>query len=975
MKLSKSFLIAFLILLIAGFANAGTIKGTVTDSTSSELLRGANVVIEGTSLGAATDLEGRYVIPRVPPGQYTLKVMYIGYKEAKYTVRLTRPNETVTQNAALVLSVLEGQEVTISAQAQGQLAAINQQLAADAMMNIVDRARIQEVPDQNAAEAIRRLPGVTITRNAGEGSGIGIRGLAPEYNQVQIDGVIMNAAPEMQRAESYVWSTGRGVSLSNISQENLATIELIKAITPDMDAATFGGTVNMRLGKAPQETEYLVKSYGAYNEARDNWKQYKIYGRASQRLFNNKFGLQLSVNAEQRDRGVDRLSGDIQPEDFTTIIGTDTVKALQFRTGPNTRINNNRAIRKKQGISAIFDYDTPGTELLFSNFFTFGQLTSMQISRANTNIQGSKSMSESYNISNALRGTHDISKFKVEWQLSHSKSETKTPEDYEHGWSMQDRSKAAVDSLQSVHWELPENTPEKYLELLPDDGWWQFFRTYERIAGVNQTQYAEKLDITYPFYFKKMSGFFKMGGKFSQIERESFLRERDLHNGRFPGVSPVWADYPTDYDPDPVLNGRVTIRHFFDVDKIKSVWDNELKDYGLAKYQELKYKNPNNYSVQENYNAGYLMMKLNAFNDVLTFISGVRYESEKTDGKDRFLYLKNENQVDYNGLAEDREATHSEDFWLPMVHLKVKPVSWFDTRLAVTKTINRPNYRYRLPYIIGSYEPGATVRRGVPDLKTASSWNYDLSTSFYDSKFGLFTIAGFYKEIRNFAFEITHYVETVDDAIKYALDLTDPIATGDNNDYLNRPLQTPENTHGISTVKGVEIDYQANLRWLPGLLKNLTFNINYTRAWSKSWLRTYEIEVIDSYFDLDTYEFVEIKEYHTDYRRGPMIRQPDHILNTAIGYDIGGFTGRFSLFYQSKSLSGIGDTAPRDSYVQPFWQYDVSLRYRFNEHLSFLATGTNLTSTADISRLNGTNKNSIYEVYGTMYDFGLELTF
>ncbi len=215
----------------------------------------------------------------------------------------------------------------------------------------------------------------------------------------------------------------------------------------------------------------------------------------------------------------------------------------------------------------------------------------------------------------------------------------------------------------------------------------------------------------------------------------------------------------------------------------------------------------------------------------------------------------------------------------------------------------------------------------------------------------------------------------MEDAIKYGLDLTDPIATGDNNDYLNRELDTPENTHGISTVKGIEIDYQANLRWLPGLLKNITFNINYTRAWSKSWLRTYEVKVIDIYWDPIKEELVEDKEYNTGFRQGPMLRQPDHILNTSIGYDIGGFSGRFSLFYQSESLSGIGDVAPRDSYVQSFWQYDVSIRFRFNDDLSFLATGTNLTSTADISRLNGTSKDSNYQVYGTMYDFGLELVF
>ncbi len=250
MQLLKSFFLLFLILLNIASVYGATITGTVTDSTTGDPLPGANVMIDNTSLGASTDLEGRYTIPKIPPGTYNIIITYIGYKQADYSVRITQPDQTVTQDAELQWVIMEGEVITVSAQAQGQLAAINQQLAADAMMNVVDRARIQELPDQNAAESIRRLPGVTITRHDGEGSGVGIRGLAPQYNQVQIDGVNMNAAPEMQRAESYVWATGRGISLSNISQENLAGIELIKAITPDMDAATFGGTVNMRLGKA-----------------------------------------------------------------------------------------------------------------------------------------------------------------------------------------------------------------------------------------------------------------------------------------------------------------------------------------------------------------------------------------------------------------------------------------------------------------------------------------------------------------------------------------------------------------------------------------------------------------------------------------------------------------------------------------------------------------------------------------------------
>ncbi len=966
MKIPKSFLFLILILFCIGSIYGATIKGTVTDATTRDPLPGTNVTIKNTNMGAATDLEGRYMISNIPPGNYTLRFTYIGYQDAEHNVQVTGPKSTVTQDAALKPAFIEGEEVVVSAQAQGQLSAINQQLSADAMMNVVDAARIQELPDQNVAESIARLPGITISRNNGEGSGVGIRGLSPKYNQVQIDGVSMSSSPPMGRADGFQWSQDRSVSLANISQENLSGIEVYKAITPDMDAATLGGTVNMRLGRAPTEDVNDLRLYGAYNAYRDDWKQYKLVGRISRRFFDEKFGMQLSVNAERRNRGSDRLSGWIQREDpYVDSLGT---RITQYRT-QGASIKNLRTDRRKQSINAIFDYATPGTELLFSNFYNVGTLTSREISREGDYLDGYRTDSESYTLSNALRGTHNLSRFEIEWQLAHFRTETETPEDYRIRWSMSGEDATELNEADKV-----EITPEDYLELLPDDGTWNFFRTYKDVGRIGETKYSGKLDIKYPFNFNKISGFIKMGSLVKQIERHSRLKQRSLHNGRFPdgAEGPRYADFPTDYNPDPVLNGNVSIRHFFDVDAIKPVWTDWIQDYQYAEYHPLKTDNQN-YDITENYYAGYLMAKFNAFHDLLTFIPGVRYEGEEFEATGYYHYLQNRSTITFNGIYEPRTAKRSHGFWLPMVHLKVKPADWFDTRLAVTKTISRPNYRHRIPFVTASFNGDTDTKRGDPDIKAAESWNFDLSTSFYNSKFGLFTIAGFYKEIKNFSYMLDYYVADSADAVKYGLSPSDPAFEAGH--YFVKNLSTPVNTQGVSTVKGIEIDYQANLRALPGLLKQITFNINYTRAFSKSWLRQYSV-TLDSVVTINQPPWIkEYKTYNIGFRRGRLPTQPDHILNMAIGYEVGGFSGRFSTFFQGRSLNGVGKIEKGDTYVEDFVRYDLQLRYRVNNHLSFLVNGVNLTSTPDVTSLSGTSKHSSYDVYGSMYDFGVEYRF
>ena len=125
-----------------------------------------------------------------PPGSYTIRATYVGYTPSSSAI-VVADGETVTRDFKLDAVTIEGQTVVVTAQALGQNQAINQQLASSQIVNVVSSARIQELPDANAAESVGRLPGVSVTRSGGEGNQVVIRGLSPKYNEVMINGVAM----------------------------------------------------------------------------------------------------------------------------------------------------------------------------------------------------------------------------------------------------------------------------------------------------------------------------------------------------------------------------------------------------------------------------------------------------------------------------------------------------------------------------------------------------------------------------------------------------------------------------------------------------------------------------------------------------------------------------------------------------------------------------------------------------------------
>ncbi|UCD36767.1 MAG: carboxypeptidase-like regulatory domain-containing protein, partial [Fidelibacterota bacterium] len=96
--------------------NYGKIRGNVTDAETGDPLIGANVVVEGTNLGAATDANGEYIILQVSPGQYTVSANVIGYTQVRITEVLVERDHTSQIEFALTQSAVVGEAITVVAQ-------------------------------------------------------------------------------------------------------------------------------------------------------------------------------------------------------------------------------------------------------------------------------------------------------------------------------------------------------------------------------------------------------------------------------------------------------------------------------------------------------------------------------------------------------------------------------------------------------------------------------------------------------------------------------------------------------------------------------------------------------------------------------------------------------------------------------------------------------------------------------------------
>jgi TonB-dependent receptor len=429
MKLISTLTIILLtfFLLNTQIYSQGSLKGTITDSLTKKELIGANVFLTGTSIGAATDIEGKYSISPIPAGPYVVKVSYIGYKAKEVNVNI-QDGLTTELNIELSLDVLVGQEVVVTGQMMGQISAINQQRSSNTIINVISEQKIQELPDANAAESIGRLPGVSVTRSGGEANKIILRGLSDKYISVTVDGVRVPSTDALDR----------GIDLSTISQSSLAGIELYKDLTADKDGDAIAGSVNLVTRKAPSQRQLKATLKGGYNGIMESAKQYDFTLKYGERFFDDLLGVQLNGNIESKIR-----SNEVTDLNYDQTILNQTSYFIN-----NFTVRFIDEVRKRNGLSLILDYDTPddGNIKLSGNYnstdrsyitherdYPNGGGQTQYLGGVTYRYRDREQELKTYNA--ALTGDNNLWDIKLNYGLSFAQSTSEFPYDYQLDFS------------------------------------------------------------------------------------------------------------------------------------------------------------------------------------------------------------------------------------------------------------------------------------------------------------------------------------------------------------------------------------------------------------------------------------------------------------------------------------------------------------------------------------------------------------
>ncbi len=938
----------------------GQISGYVQDAKTGEALPGANVWLEGTTYGSATNSEGGFLISNIPPGRYVIISNYIGYGNYKDSITVKSGKKILRLINLKYSGAGESETIVVTAQAKGQLGAINEQLSAKSIKNVVSSDRIQEMPDANAAVSVGRMPGVSILRDGGEGNQVVVRGLSPKYNKITVDGVELAATG----------SGNRSTDISMISPYSLEGIEVIKAATADHDADFIGGTVNFTIKTAEKGLKYDLIIQDTYNSLRKTFDNYMLIGSISDRFFNNKFGVFIQGNIERKDRGSNQMGASYW------MVTHDLDRVNKTNLG-NLYLTNNFRVRKRYGGTLTLDYNIPYGNIYFKNFVSVGT-TDMSSYFEGYDVRGrghyystTAQQNKLMVMNNSLNYEQRFGVFDVNASFSRSASKNETPEDLSFGFA--ERSPALPEGIT----ELPPDSIPYYAYNNIDDAYWSDVGDNRSIN--EETQYIAKADMQVDFALsRQINGTLKMGGKYRSKNRMNDFNATggtmSLGSGQtvknailtaFPWMQettplgstrlPYTLFIDKNFEHGEFIDGRYTLGEVADINLMRDVIKvmRDTKGMSIDTYSDMVMSSiTNDYNGDEYLSAGYMMADMN-LTSFIKFIPGVRYEHNRTE----YTGVRGRSDSGFperNYPHNDTTTQRINEYWLPMIHLQILPLDWLQLRFAYTKTLSRPDYDLIIPRM--DKGRGEIVYNNYL-LRPEQSENFDIYAAFSNNYVGLFTAGVFQKNIKDKIFWLDRRV------------IIDPAEYGFDDKEKGKFIVTQQNMDNLAKVRGLELDWQTNFWYLPAFLKGLVFNINYTHIFSEA---KYPRTVIETEYNWTKPPFgLVMHNIDTTYTQR-LIDQPDNILNLSLGYDYKKFAFRVSMFYQANIFSGPNFYPELRSSTDDYLRWDISIKQDLPwGGLQLFCNINNLNNAKDVVLNDLKHTPTSIEHYGMTIDFGL----
>jgi TonB-dependent receptor len=371
----------------------------------------------------------------------------------------------------------------------------------------------------------------------------------------------------------------------------------------------------------------------------------------------------------------------------------------------------------------------------------------------------------------------------------------------------------------------------------------------------------------------------------------------------------------------------------------------------------------NDQNISENYAAGFIMSELHV-GKWLMLLPGIRYENTR----DTMLGFKAIQPTLPGPIFEplpgdSTSASRQDEFWLPMMHLRITPSQYFYAHFAYTNTLNRPDFNAISPnvYVNTGFAPFTYVATN-PALKSEFWKNYDAQFTLHSNKIGLVSVSGFYKTVKDKIW-YRSYKRLKGDPI------IDPFP---DNALVN--VSNYENHQFPIFLKGFEVEVQTGFWYLPKPFKFLTINANYTYTDSET---KYPLSKVVNVVPPGGGRPVATRIDST--ATGPMLFQPKHIVNLSLGFNRKGLNVWLSFQYNGMIFTGKNfQLDALDPMKEHYYRWDLQIAQKLSKKLTgweIVANLANLSNFAEVSRLRGDPRPTYMEQFGWTADLGLRYRF
>ncbi|MDO6425474.1 TonB-dependent receptor [Thalassotalea sp. 1_MG-2023] len=928
---------------LSAFAD-GSVSGTVMDKTGT--LSGAKITLIGGDGKAATNNQGQFTLNRLPAGEHKIRVDYLGYPSAEFGIHVI--DDKLTQLGNLTLNVDKNtleEVVAVGYMRRGQMKAMNMQKESDNIKNVMSADGIGKLPDRNAAEAVQRMPGVSIERDQGEGRFVAVRGLPAQWNSTSINGDRLPTAEEE--------TTSRAVAFDFFPTDMIELVEVSKAITPDMEGDAIGGNINFTTRRAPDE-QLLSVNIGVGDSEKAEGGSHSFNVLYGDRSDDGKFGFLVNATAWERDWATDNY----EPRREIDEDGVAGIHRLELRDYTGTR--------------ATYGLNLAGEYLLDSGLVyakaMYGTLSDEE-THYKHRVRYNKNRVELQHIYDELitemrgfevGGEHDFNiDTRLEWKLSTYENK------FEYGDipNAEDNAYYVVKFKQNVDFDgdvgvrngVDTGSGLIYNEIdggtdpaldigmhLPSD--WVMDPTQAVLADVElygiDIKERDKIVAQFDIYHQASEQLeIKAGAKYRSKERnanfyDKFYGWNEAEYGATPtlaevadelGVSltnqPGRSDYLNNFNID-------YQQHFSQVIPVKDLkrwWvDNKHKLTFLSGDSEIVENGgglSRNFDLEETHTSFYGMATYKPSNQ-WTVLGGIRATQTKTD-VNGYVAVQND-----DGTSVEQEKG-GKDYWsvLPSLHITYHQSDLSNIRLALTRSFSRPDF--------GQLSPGATylemenqLKSGNPDLDPTYANNLDLMYEYYFDDAGVITLGYFYKQIIDPVFSQSY-----------------------QGTYRGQSVTVKSPLNGDDAwLHGIEFATNSSLGFIDDSLDNFGLSFNFT--------------LMDSEMEIPGREDnVKIS------------RQADMLYNLAVYYDNGDFAARVAVNHKGEYIEDHGSNTSLDTYYGDYTSVDATASYNISDNAMIYLELNNLTDeplqyfTGSEQRPNQIEYYGIRGQIGIKYDF------